>query len=398
MSRLLTLGFILLLLAACGPLPSPTVPGATETDTPPPSGANPLAGSEWILTSLHGESPLQGSHITLKFQEDIVVGFAGCNAYGGGSGSYTASPDGTLAIPAPAQTQMACVEPEGVMEQEEAYVKALAGAASYRLADNRLELQDAAGETALVFARREPVTMDPAELVGTAWQLVTMDGEESIEGSAFTLAFHGEGRASGYAGCRDYVMLYSADDDLLSIQFTAMLGSVCDEPERLLQEGDYTTIQSWVDRYILEDGQLQLQTVRGETLVYESLPAEAQPALEGTAWTLLGFFEPNRADDVITAPQDLLESTEISLTLSAGQVTGSAGCNTYGGSYALQAGALSFADLYQTEMACMAPEGVMEQESRYLGVLREVSQANVFGTQLWLETGDGRGLVFKPGS
>ncbi|MCL7454720.1 MAG: META domain-containing protein, partial [Anaerolineae bacterium] len=262
MSRLLTLGFILLLLAACGPLPSPTVPGATETDAPPPSGADPLAGTEWILTSLHGGALLEGSHIVLKFQEDIVVGFAGCNAYGGGSGSYTASRDGTLEIPAPAQTSMACVEPEGVMEQEEAYVEALAGAASYRMADNRLQLQDAAGETALVFARREPVTMDPAELVGTAWQLVTMDGEEPIEGSTFTLAFHGEGRASGDAGCRDYVMLYAADAALLSFHFTAMLGPVCDDPTRLLQEGDYTTILGWVDRYILEDGELQLQTVR----------------------------------------------------------------------------------------------------------------------------------------
>ena len=59
---------------------------------------------------------------------------------------------------------------------------------------------------------------------------------------------------------------------------------------------------------------------------------------------------------------------------------------------------LTVIDLYQTEMACMEPDGVMEQESRYLGVLRDATQANVYGTQLWLRTEDGRSLVFRPGS
>ena len=395
MRTLFSLVFVLLLVAACGPPPSPARPGDTAT---PPGSGNQLAGTEWVLTSLRGEAPLEGTHISLKFQEEIVVGFAGCNAYGGGGGGYTASPDGSLEIPAPARTAMACLEPEGVMDQEDAYFQALTSAASYSLAGDQLEIQNEAGETVLVFTGREPVTMDPTELVGTAWRLVTTDGLEPIQGSSLTLSFHGEGRASGYAGCRDYVMLYHADAAMLSFYFTAMLGPVCDDEAQLLQEGEYTTVLSWVDRYILEGGRLELHSVRGETLAYEPLPAEAQPPLEGTAWTLLSFIEPNRAEDVITAPQELLKGTEIGLAFSDGQMTGNAGCNSYGGSYTLQDGTLTVIDLYQTEMACMEPDGVMEQESRYLGVLRDATQANVYGTQLWLRTEDGRSLVFRPGS
>jgi heat shock protein HslJ len=391
MTRPLTLAFILLLLAACGPPPSPAGPGDTAT---PPGSGNLLVGTEWVLTSLRGEAPLEGTHISLKFQEEIVVGFAGCNAYGGGGG-YTFSPDGSLEIPAPARTEMACLGPEGVMDQEDAFFEALTSAASYSLAGDQLEIQNEAGETVLVFSRREPVTMDPTELAGTAWRLVTTDGLEPTQGSSLTLSFHGEGRASGYAGCRDYVMSYHADAAMLSFYFTAMLGPVCDDEAQRLQEGEYTTVLSWVDRYVLEGSRLELHSVRGETLTYEPLPAEAQPPLEGTAWTLLSFIEPNRAEDVITAPQELLKDTEISLAFSDGQVTGNAGCNSYGGSYTLDAGSLSVGDLFQTEMACLDPEGVMEQESRFLDMLGRATQAHVFGTQLWLETEDGRGLVFK---
>lgn len=41
------------------------------------------------------------------------------------------------------------------MEQEAAYIAALRSAASYQVMDDRLEIDNAAGETNLVFARKE---------------------------------------------------------------------------------------------------------------------------------------------------------------------------------------------------------------------------------------------------
>jgi hypothetical protein len=46
------------------------------------------------------------------------------------------------------------MEPEGLMEQEESYIKALSSAVTYRLVTkNRLEIEDVTSEVILVFTR-----------------------------------------------------------------------------------------------------------------------------------------------------------------------------------------------------------------------------------------------------
>jgi len=145
------LTLLLMLLIACGtpqPTPTPIPPIATST----------LEGTEWVLISLNGEGLIEGTEITLNFEKEFLGGFMGCNRYGGGpdSGKYIATDDGTLTIPHQiAVTVQLCLTPEGVMEQEAAYIEALRSAASYRVVDDRLEIDNAAGETTLVFARKE---------------------------------------------------------------------------------------------------------------------------------------------------------------------------------------------------------------------------------------------------
>jgi heat shock protein HslJ len=51
-----------------------------------------------------------------------------------------------------AHTEMWCADPEGVMDQEQAFLAALAPVASYRLAGQRLELLDGTGAVLLTFA------------------------------------------------------------------------------------------------------------------------------------------------------------------------------------------------------------------------------------------------------
>ena len=78
-----------------------------------------------------------------------------CNGYGGGFDSGRCRDDGTLALPQPlAVTLQLCSSPQGIMEQEAAYIEALQSAVIYRVIDDRLEIADASGEIALVFARK----------------------------------------------------------------------------------------------------------------------------------------------------------------------------------------------------------------------------------------------------
>lgn len=388
------------LLAACAPTPTPSAPDALAGPTSPSANGSPLAGTEWVLTSLEGNPLLDGTHITLEFRDDWLSGFAGCNTYGGGpdSGGYVAGDGRTLTIPMIAITLQACSSPEGIMEQERAYVEALRSASDYQLDGDRLELQDAAGRTILAFAQQEVYDGSPADLLGTAWRLVSMDGRAPVDGSAITLVFHDEHRVGGHAGCRDYLVVYEADGESLDLLYMAMLGAACSEEVLQEQEGAYSTILGGAAHYRLGEGQLEILTIRGETLVFEPLPEEAQTVLEGPTWSLLAFVDPNRVEGMpapLPLPVDVLAGTEITLSLEDGRAGGSTGCNTYQAAYSLDATSLAFEDLAFTEMACLTPEGVMEQEERYLDSLRDVTAYHTYGEQLWLETEDGRALVFS---
>lgn len=112
-----------------------------------------LVGTEWTLTSLRGYSLIEETEIPLYFTDRYLGGRMTCNHYGGGpdSGAYTATDDGSFTIDEVAVTVRLCLEPEGVMEQEAAYIEALLDAATYQIINDRLEITDASGETLLVF-------------------------------------------------------------------------------------------------------------------------------------------------------------------------------------------------------------------------------------------------------
>lgn len=377
------------LLAGCGPTATPVELQPTVQATATPSGDGALEGTEWVLGSLRGESVLEGTQISLVFEGGQAGGFAGCNGYGG---PYTAS-EGTLSVSELAVQVQLCASPQGVMEQEETYIQALLNAVNYQLINGHLQIQDDAGETILVFAQQEAYAMEPAALVGTAWQLTSKDGQEPVAGSTITLVFHDGHRASGHAGCRDYVAEYRAEEDGLRFSYLAMLGPVCPQDALLEQEGAYTTTLEWTVHYRLGENQLELLTARGETLAFRPLPEAAQASLEGPIWSLLSFVEPSPGVDIPVA-SDMQEGTEITILLKDSVAQGSAGCNTYRAPYALDGTSLSFETVSSTEMLCLDPEGVMDQEQRYLSILKDVITYHVYGRQLWLETADGRALVF----
>jgi heat shock protein HslJ len=123
-----------------------------------PTGPAELVGTEWTLTSLRGDNLIEDTEISLTFKEAYLGGRMTCNQYGGGpdSGKYTATEDGALTLRGGlAVTVQLCSEPEGIMEQEAIYIEALRNAATYQIVDDRLEIADASGETALAFEPKE---------------------------------------------------------------------------------------------------------------------------------------------------------------------------------------------------------------------------------------------------
>jgi heat shock protein HslJ len=115
------------------------------------SNAAPTAdlSGEWQLTSLNGKAPLAGSSITAKFENGEVSGSAGCNRYGG---QYELDGE-KITFSAIFQTEMACMDPQGVMEQETEYTQTLGQSAGISLSGNQLQLKNASGDTIIEFSK-----------------------------------------------------------------------------------------------------------------------------------------------------------------------------------------------------------------------------------------------------
>jgi heat shock protein HslJ len=107
----------------------------------------------WTATSIRQptaiKSVVNGTEVTATFAEDgKLSGSAGCNRY---TATYTVD-GGDLRIGPAAATKKACIEPAGVMEQEQAYLTALPLTRGFEIDGNGLTLLTAEGTIVATFA------------------------------------------------------------------------------------------------------------------------------------------------------------------------------------------------------------------------------------------------------
>lgn len=252
-------------LTSCVP-----APGSTSAATHSPVATpHPLVGSTWTLMARRDGAILPGSHISLTFEDDRMIGSAGCNMY---FADYTVDGD-QISYGIVGNTLMAC-EPAELMTQEKEFLEALHASTQVRVDGDHLEILAADGQPALIFARRiEWPPQDVAALAAQGWRLTDMNGEPLLPGTTITLYFdaagatgQSRGRMRGEAGCRAYEGEYEATDRALRFPMTSMVGEVCASTERLLQEERYTTLLGGTERYRIDGDTLELGTSRGETL------------------------------------------------------------------------------------------------------------------------------------
>lgn len=115
-------------LAACAATPGPA--------------AWPVEGPYWKLQALQGLGPVPAaareSHLLLQRSAGRATGFTGCNRF---TAAYERQ-GSAIRFKAGASTRMACREG---MEQEQAFLKVLDAARSWRIEGDRLQLLDASG-------------------------------------------------------------------------------------------------------------------------------------------------------------------------------------------------------------------------------------------------------------
>lgn len=118
------------------------------------SAKESLEGTSWAMVSYRDSQGdltniLPDTIITADFQTNQVSGNVSCNNY---SGAYQTTGN-NIKIGPLATTLRECVGPEGIMEQESAFLMAMETAAQYKIKDDTLEMTDLQGATVLVFNR-----------------------------------------------------------------------------------------------------------------------------------------------------------------------------------------------------------------------------------------------------
>jgi heat shock protein HslJ len=255
----------LLVLAACRPV---TREGATAVT------ADPLAGTNWVLTELNGQPVLAETTVTLQFGADgSATGTDGCNNYGT---SYTVDGTAVTFSPNGVATLMACPEP--IMAQADAYQAALAGAATFTTDGSTLTLVDASGTTVAVF------TAQSSDLAGTSWQVTNYNnGREAVVGvladTTLTINFGASGSINGSGGCNNFMGSYESDGQgAIAIGPLASTMMACPEPEgAMAQEMEFLAALQSAATYSMDGAMLHMRTA-DDALAITAVPAQPQAA------------------------------------------------------------------------------------------------------------------------
>jgi heat shock protein HslJ len=142
------------------------------------------------------------------------------------------------------------------------------------------------------------------------------------------------------------------------------------------------------------DALVQSMSFAGASTPTNPTPAATEPVentdptmggLAGINWTLVSY---GSAD----AQTPVLPEAPITAAFSEQGVSGSAGCNTYNGSFQFANGTLTFGEIISTRIACDEP--VMAQETAYLNALTTASTFQINNGQLQI-TYEGGVLTFR---
>lgn len=363
--------------------------GGSGTGTLPAGPqAGELQGQLWNLESMVNSSgviaPLvPGSQITAEFKDGQLSGRSGCNNY---FASYQVNGN-VLQISGAGGTEMFCSEPEGVMDQETAYLKTLGMAASYQISGGKLQIADASGKPILIYSGVQPATLTGVTWIMTSYNNGTGAVVSALPGAKVTAIFEDDGNLGGSAGCNSYSAAYKLDGQSLTIDQAATTLMACSEPAGIMdQEAAYLKALESVASFELKGDHLMLYTADGAIAAEFNFAESA--GLANTEWELSLYYV---GGDAVTSP---LAGTTLTAHFAAdGKISGSAGCNRYQGSYQVAGNSLTIGPVVSTKMACTDPAGVNEQEVAYLVILENTAAYQIKGDTLILLDANGAPLA-----
>lgn len=221
-----------------------------------------MVGTSWQAVQIGELIPPADRPSTIYFEGQAINGNAGCNGY---FGTYTLE-DEKLSFSDIGSTMMFC---EQSMEQESAFLSALAAVTGFRMDDKTMLLLDAEQNVLMSL-----IPLQHAALDETIWQLTMLNnGQQAVsslpEGLTITAQFQEDGRVQGSAGCNNYFGEYHHDEGRsLSISALASTEMFCNEPAGVMeQEAAFLKAMEQAQRYEIRQQSLTVYGTDDEVLL-----------------------------------------------------------------------------------------------------------------------------------
>jgi heat shock protein HslJ len=214
-------------------------------------------------------------------------------------------------------------------------------------------------------------------LTDQTWQLSSLNGADVSGENKPILAFGKANNILGSTGCNLFTGTFLIGGQG-AINLSPVVTSATDCPEALrAQEEAVIMALTTASTYKIEGDTLLISNPdNSQRAAFEKI---APLTLEGTSWVLNAY---NDGQGAIVAP---IGGTQVTAEFEAGgNLSGSAGCKSYSATYEATEQTIQISPPVSTKMLCAQPEGVMDQETRYLQALEKATAYRNFGIALVL--------------
>ena len=217
------------------------------------------------------------------------------------------------------------------------------------------------------------------DIVGITWLLEDLAGEAPVDGSPVTVRFTEVGALFGSGGCNRFAGTYEIDGATLTVGDALPSTMMACADDVMTLETAFFTALTEARGFAVDGETLTLNDEGGEAL--GTFAAQSQE-LADTTWAITSYNDGSAA----VSP---LADTETELTFADdGTLSGTGGCNRLLGSYTAGDGEISFGTIATTQMACMTPEGLMDQEAAIVAALESAATYSIEGDMLEMRTAD----------
>lgn len=300
-----------------------------------------LDGTLWRLTSINNSVVVPGSEVTIAFAIN-ADGFTGAVSGSGGCNTYSAEVTSAFTLGAINISQAVCDTPEGVMEQETAYINALQYANSILIEGSTLKITTS--QETLYFTRGILRPETPTPTPGAPTAVIVAPRNEHV---GVTITYDASLSTSG-AEITSFRWWFTGDEYEEGVKVQRIYNEI----------GAYDAILTITDA----TGQ------KSES----SIKTKIHPYLVGSSW--------------------ISDNERFTLSFSGSSLSGNAGCNDYSAGYTADTAAgktnnISIDPITQAGKEC--GDDVMDREKAFLSSLENASSYIINLNQMTITTSEG---------